>query len=94
MFNKGELFANFKPEWLVVAPFLTGGIKQMSHIGGSSGVWGWGGERKRGEERGGDGRGGKKEHPVLSWEINSLPSEVLQTQASKQIAKMRPRIYT
>lgn len=62
MFNKGELFANFKPEWLVVAPFLTGGIKQMSHIGGSSGVWGWGGERKR---RGKEGRGGKGRRSIL-----------------------------
>lgn len=48
MFSKVELFANLKPEWLVVAPFLTGDIKQMSHIGGSAGVWGWGGEERRG----------------------------------------------
>lgn len=47
MFSKVELFANFKPEWLVVAPFLTGEIKRMSRIGGSAGEWGWGG---RGEE--------------------------------------------
>lgn len=84
MFSKVELFANFKPEWLVVAPFLTGEIKRMSRIGGSAGEWGWGGEGRRGE----------KGRHVLSREINGLPPGVSQTRAMKQTAKVRPRIYT
>lgn len=42
------MFANFKPECLVAAPFLTGNVKQMSHTGGNSGVcaWVWGGEER------------------------------------------------